>query len=588
MRILCSSGSLASEILLDISLIALVVTWLLTALLVTRWSAPWVFSSAMLACYLMGLVDTQTLLAKATNEGLVTLVLLILVSVGFERLPWLAMVSRKMVVPSLAGTLLRLSVVTASFSAFVNNTAVVAALAGTLRKSRLHAASQLLLPLSYAAILGGTLTLIGTSTNLIVSSFLQEASGKGLSFFAFLPVALPAASAGIVVMILLRHRLPHYENVALQVREHLIEAEVLPTSKLIGRSIAENGLRDLGDLFLVEIVRGDEVLSPVAPNQRVESGDHLIFSGDVSRVGLLEGFHGLQLYAAEEGLLSDNMTEVILLPNAAIAGQTIKESSFRARFDAAVVGLRRDGSQLSGKLGGITLQPGDSLALAVGPDFAQRMNLGRNFLVVDSQVDSGRLPLSVSLFLTVALAGVVILAATGILALIKGLAFMLVAMLVLGVINGADLRRRFPFEIWIIIASALTVAQVLQDTGAVVAVAAWAEPVLAGVDPLWTLVALYLLTLLLTELMTNNAAAALMFPLGLTLSISSGADAMPFVMAIAFGASASFLTPFGYSTNLMVQNIGSYQRMDYFRVGLPVTLAYSSVVLVLLPRVFPL
>ena len=197
MRILSRSRIRASKNVLSIALIVLVVAWLLVALLVTRWSAPWVFGSAMLACYLMGLVDTSTLLAKATNEGLVTLVLLILVSVGLERLPWLAMVSRKMLVPSLARSLLNLSLITATFSAFVNNTAVVATLAGTLRKSRLHRASQLLLPLSYAAILGGTLTLIGTSTNLIVSSFFEEASGQGLEFFAFLPVALPAACAGI-------------------------------------------------------------------------------------------------------------------------------------------------------------------------------------------------------------------------------------------------------------------------------------------------------------------------------------------------------------------------------------------------------
>ena len=565
----------------------LVVVWLVTSLLVTRWSAPWIFASAMLACLLMGLVDIDTVLSKATNEGLVTLVLLMLVSVGFERLPWLLMVSRRMVAPSLAGSILRISLVTAVFSAFVNNTAVVATLAGVLKRSRLHAPSQLLLPLSYAAILGGTLTLIGTSTNLIVSSFLQEASGQGIAFFAFLPVALPAAIGGIIFMMLFRHRLPQYENTELQISEHLIEATVLPESKLVGRTILENGLRDLDDLFLVEIARGEEMLSPVAPSQRIEAGDRLIFSGDVSRIGILSNFPGLQLFATEEGLLGDNMTEVVLLPNAAVAGQTIKESSFRARFDAAVVGLRRDGAQLSGKLGGITLQPGDYLALAVGPDFAQRMNLGRNFLVVNSEVDTSRLPLSVSIFITASVVAIVTLAAMGILALVTGLAFLLAIFMVLGVINGADLRRRFPFEMWLIIASALTVAQGLQDTGAVALAAAWVSPLIAGLDPLWTLVAVYVLTVLLTELMTNNAAAALMFPLAWTLALSSGADPMPFVMAIAFGASASFLTPFGYTTNLMVQNLGGYQRADYLRFGLPITLVYSTVVLLLLPRVFP-
>ena len=574
--------------MLEQLLIALVVGWLVVTLLATRWSAPWVFSTAMLACYLMGLVDTETLLRKATNEGLVTLVLLILVSVGLERMPWLATLSRQIIVPSMPLTLVRLSLVTASFSAFVNNTAVVAALAGTLRRNRTHPASRLLLPLSYAAILGGTLTLIGTSTNLIVSSFFEESTGQGLAFFAFTPVALPAAIAGVAVMIMTRRRLPDHDNAGMAIQEHLIEAEVLPESRLIGRSITDNGLRDLGELFLVEIVRGDTLYSPVTPNHRIESGDRLIFSGDVSRVALLEDFHGLQLFAVEEGLLSDNITEVVILPNAAISGQTIKASSFRSRFDAAVVGLRRDGAQLSGKLGSILLQPGDSLALAVGPDFYQRMNLGRNFLVVDDQRDTHRFPAAVTRFFALALLGVVVMVTTGTFPLVMGLAFLLASMLVLGVVTGSDLRRRFPFEMWLIIASALTVAQALEDTGAVTAVAQWSAPWLSTIPPIWTLIAIYLITVVLTELMTNNAAAALMFPLGWTVALSVGSDPLPFVMAIAFGASASFLTPFGYTTNLMVQNLGGYQRDDYARCGLPVTLAYSAVVLAMLPRVFPL
>ena len=574
--------------MLDQILVAMVLLWLLSALVLTRWPAPWIFASSMLACFLLGLVDADTVLSKAANEGLITLVLLLLVSVGLERLPWLANLSQRLVVPSLSMSLLRVSVVTSVFSAFVNNTAVVATLAGTLRKNRHHPASRLLLPLSYAAILGGTLTLIGTSTNLIVSSFYQDATGSGLAFFAFFPVALPAAVAGIVVLVLTRRRLPDRGSDALQVDEYLIETEVLSDSKLIGISIQDNGLRDLGELFLVEIVRGEELLSPVAPTQKIEAGDKLIFSGDVTRVGTLERFHGLKLFAVDEGLLSTNMLEVVIMPNAAIAGQTIKESSFRARFDAAVVGLKRDGERLSGKLGAITLQPGDSLVLAVGPDFYQRMNLQKNFLIVDSSVDSASLPLGISLFLSLSLAAVVSLSALGVLSLFKGLAFLLASMLVLGVVTGADLRRRFPFEMWLIITSALALSHVMNATGLVDSVVGMMTPSLALVSPIWALIAVYLLTLTLTELMTNNAAAAIMFPLAYTLAISSGSEPMAFVMAVAFGASASFITPFGYTTNLMVQNLGGYSRRDYFRLGLPVSIVYSAIVLTLLPVIYPL
>ena len=573
---------------MDQWLISLVVAWLLGALIFTRLPAPWIFTSAMLACFMLGLIDAETLLSKASNEGLIALVLLLLVSIGLERLPWLAVLSQRLVVPSLGKSLLRLMSVTAFFSAFVNNTAVVATLAGVVRKNRSHAASLLLMPLSYAAILGGTLTLIGTSTNLIVSSFLSDTTGQGIDFFAFLPIGLPATLAGITALMLFRRFLPDHGSEQLEVDEYLIETEVQPDSRLIGKSIQDNGLRDLGELFLVEIVRGEELLSPVSPSQKIEAGDKLIFSGDATRVGLLERFPGLKLFAVEEGLLRANMTEVIIMPAAAIEGQTIKESSFRSRFDAAVVGLKRDGERLSGKLGAIKLQAGDSLMLAVGPDFSQRMNLRRNFLIVDEAIDSASLPINVSVYLSVTFAIVIALAASGVLSLIKGLAFVLASMLILGVISGGELRRRFPFEMWLIITSALSVSHALNHSGLVESFVTFAGPALTSVSPFWALVVIYFLTLVLTELMTNNAAAALVFPLAYSLGVGSGSDPMAFVMAVAFGASASFLTPFGYTTNLMVQNLGGYRRADYVKAGWPVSLAYTVVVLTMLPLVFPL
>lgn len=573
---------------MDQILISVVFASLILALIFSRWPAPWLFAGAMGACYLMGLLDTQEILLKASNEGLATLIMLMLVSIGLERLPWLTALSSKLVVPSHRYSLLRITTVTAFFSALVNNTAVVAALAGTLRKNRFHVPSKLLIPLSYAAILGGTLTLIGTSTNLIVSSFLQDVSGRGLSFFATLPIALPAVIGGITVMMLSSRWMPTRDDGELKLDSYLIETEVDADSKLIGRSIAENGLRDLADLFLVEIVRGDELLSPVAPFQRIEAGDKLLFSGDITRVGTLERFNGLRLFAAAEGLLSANMTEVVVMPNAAVAGQTIKESAFRSRFDAAVVGLRRDGQQLSGKLGAIELQAGDSLMLAVGPDFRHRMNLRKNFLVVEQGIDSASLPLGISVFLSVALIAVILLCAMGFLALFKGMGFILAAMLALGVVTGSDLRRRFPFEIWLVITAALCVSQAMDNTGVVQVGVALLEPWLHGVHPYTAVVAVYLLTLLMTELMTNNAAAALVFPLAYSLALGTGVDPMPFVMAVAFGASASFLTPFGYATNLMVQNLGGYRRIDYLTLGAPVSLVYSAVVLALLPIMYPL
>jgi di/tricarboxylate transporter len=473
------------------------------------------------------------------------------------------------------------------FSAFVNNTAVVATLAGTLRKNPHHAASQILLPISYAAILGGTLTLIGTSTNLIVSSFLEDLTGSGIAFFAFLPVALPAAMAGLAAMLLMHRVLPASNEAYAQTHDFLIEMVVADDSRLVGNTVLENGLRDLGDLFLVELVRQGRLMTPVMPDEYLEAGDRLIFSGDVTKVGILERFHGLRSFALDQGLLGTNLTEVVLLPGAPVVGLTIKQSEFRSRFDAAVVGLHRDGERLSGKLGNISLRAGDSLMLAVGADFQKRSNLSRNFLIVDNSVASHSLSTAKSVITAVGMTAAVGCSIAGWVPLSTGLMFLLLLMLSLKLFSAAELRRRFPFEMWLIVSSALAISQAVLNSGLMETAMLGLSPLLAELSPMMMLVLIYALTLAMTELMTNNAAAALMFPIGYSIAVTAGFEPMAFVMAVALGGSASFLTPYGYATNLMVQNLGGYSRQDYIRFGWLVSLAYSTVVLLLLPRVFP-
>ncbi|UHQ54777.1 SLC13 family permease [Microbulbifer sp. YPW16] len=559
----------------------------IVSLIFTRFRPSLVFACAAAVCFLTGLVPAESVLQKAVNPGLVTLVALILASIGLEKARWLRAISDGLINGSLKGSLLRLTGATALSSAFLNNTAVVAALASSVRNQRRYPPAKLLLPLSYAAILGGTLTLIGTSTNLIVNSFVLDRGLPGLDFFAFLPVGLGATLVGLVVLLLGNRLLPEGRTSIEPVKEYLLEAKVVEDSPLNGKTVEQNGLRQLETMYLVEIVRGGRVISPVAPTEIIRSEDKLIFSGDVKDLGRLQDIEGLRVFALEDEQLKLDLTEVVLTPNSSILGESLKSSQFRTRFDAAVVAMRRGGERLSGKLGEIQLRAGDALLLAVGPDWKHHRNIDKNFYVISGGKVQRQLSRRDSWLLGFGFAAVVAGAALEYFSLLKGLVVLLGGMISLNIVSTTELQRRFPFQIWLIIASALVLAEAFSGSGLADLLASGLRNTVAGAGPYIGLIGVFFLTLALTELMTNNAAAALAFPLAWSLAESFGVSWMPFVMAVAYGASASFLTPFGYQTNLMVQNLGGYHLRDFVRAGMPLTVAYSVTVLLLLPLVFP-
>ena len=568
--------------LMDTFYAGAILTALLVGLVFSRLSATVLFLMAAIGCLIAGLIEPDAFWAKATNEGLVTLMLLMLCAVALERLPWLGLLSRRIDSPNRYLAVARITAVAASTSAFLNNTAIVAALAQVLRRSRYHLPSQLLLPLSYAAILGGTLTLIGTSTNLIVSSFLADRRGNGLAFFDFLWVAGPVVLVVGPLLVVLSSRLPKRVVAEEEQGEYVLEAVVEREGGLVGRTVRDAGLRELETLYLSEIIRGSQVITAVAPGEVLQGGDRLNFVGDIKDASRLTQISGLTTFASEEGLMQPSLTEVIVAPGSILNGRTPKELGFRARFDAAIVGLQRDGETVSGKLGRTALRPGDLLVLATGEDFAQRKNLGRNFYLLSDDLDVRLLDSRQGFFVTLALGAVIAMAATGSLSLSVGLLGLLMGLWLSGLVSVDDLRRRFPFDIWILVASALVLAQSLVGSELISSFMSLVLPVMMDQTPLIGLVVVFLLTLMLTELVTNNAAAALMFPIGYGLAESLGVDVMPFVLAVAFAASGSFLTPYGYATNLIVQNIGGYTRGDYLRFGLPISVAYSVGILTML------
>ncbi|WP_206485296.1 SLC13 family permease [Thalassotalea sp. G2M2-11] len=546
-----------------------------------------VFAGAMLACLAASYVDTNDVLANAVNPGLVTLILLVLASFSFERTSILRRMSAVMFSGSAFFSTLRTLSFTAIASAFMNNTAVVATLISTVQKNRVINPGKLLLPLSFAAILGGTLTLVGTSTNLIINTMLIDKGSEGLSFFDFTPIGIVALFCCLLVIILRQRVLPDSVKTQTSDQEYLLEARVSPDSKMINLTVEENGLRNLDALFLVEVIRQGRLISPVAPDEVLMANDKLIFSGDVSKVLVLQQFDGLTLFAEQDGLLRDNLTEVLIKPDSAVVGKTLKQAGFRARFDAAVVAVRREGVALSGKLGSLIIQPGDFLVLAVGNDFSTRTNLSKNFYILsghqpDNMLFGWRDNLTLFGFIS-AIAVSVLTSVT----LLKCMIFYVAILIFTGCLTINEVKRRFPLEIWMIVLGALTLAKALETSGVAELIAINIESVLYGQSAYFVLIAIFILTLLSTEIVTNSAAAALIFPIAYSISIGLGVSPLPFVMAVAFAASGSFISPFGYQTNVMVFNAGNYTLKDVVKFGVPVSLVYSVVVLTLLPIVFP-
>ncbi|EGQ8071906.1 SLC13 family permease [Vibrio vulnificus] len=560
---------------------------IITCLLVTKIKPSYIFAGAAFAAFMAGMSDLTAIAANFTNSSLLTLVLLILASTALEKTRLISWVSRSISEGRLLTVVAKLGFSTAFLSSFTNNTAVVVSLIGAIKRNRQHAPSKLLIPLSYAAIFGGTLTLIGTSTNLIINSFVEDAGLPSLSFFTPTLIGLAIVIGGVLVLIPLSYLLPDYDDQGQDELPYFLEAVVEPGSPLVGRSITENNLRALRKLFLAEVIRDGQTVPSVGPDFVLQAKDRLLFCGEVDSVSTLQEIPGLTLFG-QQHLNGQNFVEVVVSSSATFCNKTLKSSRFRDRFDAVVVAIRRGHERLEGGLGNITLAAGDTLVVVPGKRFeAERQAHRKEFVLMNDLNSSARLDSHKSTLVLLGFMAVIAAALTGLVPIIKGLALYLLALVVFGIVQLNELRRRFPIDIVVIVGSALSIAQLMISSGFSERMGGMFIEAFNGWGVFGALVATYFVTLILTELVTNNAAAALAFPLGYSMALGYGVDPMPFIMAVLFGASASFISPYGYQTNLLVYSVGNYRLLDYLKIGVPISLVYSVLVLTLIPIFFP-
>jgi di/tricarboxylate transporter len=488
----------------------------------------------------------------------------------------------------------------AGASALLNNTTMVAMAApAVIEMSSRHrmSPSRFLLPVSFAAVLGGVVTTIGTSTNLTVSGLLTEAGMERLDLFELTPVGLPIALAGCALLVLTASwLLPDRDTARSDIegtgRDFTVTMRVTPGGALDGLPVEGAGLRHLQGVFLVEVRRGDRTIAPVAPEEVLEGGDELTFVGRVDQVVDLQRIRGLESaenrqIQALAGGGAHAFYEVVVGADE-LAGSTLKESGFRARYGAAVLAIHRAGHRIPAKLGDVRLRFGDTLLVLADAGFRTRWRDRSDFLVVAPL--AGMPPPQPRKVWIVAAIGVLFVGATAIGLLPILHASILAALLVLATrtLTVRQARDAIDLHLVVLIASAFGLGAAVQSSGLATAGAELLTGLMAPFGPLGALAGVIIATVIVTELVSNNAAAVLMFPVGLAAAAAIGADPRPFVIAVTLSASLSFLSPIGYQTNMMVYALGGYRFTDFARIGAPLTVLCVALQLLLIPMAFPL
>ncbi|MCA0912790.1 SLC13 family permease [Marinobacter nauticus] len=571
----------------------------LGTLALTRVSADLVLMSALGLLLVFGILGPLEALAGFANPGVITIATLYVVAAGLKETGAVQWIARLLLghPKTQRGAQLRMIAPTGVLSGFMNNTAVVAMFIPAIQDwaQRLGIpASKLLLPLSYAAILGGTCTLIGTSTNLVVDGMLQSRLGINLGLFELAWVGVPLLVVGGAFLVLVGHRLlPDRGGLSEeldQVREYGVEVEVESPGPLVGKTIAQAGLRALTYGYLTEIDRDGRLITAVEPDRTLQAGDKLYFVGAPECASELRRIQGLKpANGSVHKLEMENhqrcLVEVVLGPEFPALNKTIRDSRFRTRFNAVILSVSREGKRVPGKLGDITFRMGDTLLLEASHQFVEQYRFRRDFLLVSALNDSTppdfrKAPRALGI-----LAVMVLLSASGLLSILEAAFIAAGAMIVSGCLTASRARRSVDLPVLVVIAASFALGNAMTETGA----AQWVAGLLLGWGPLTPWVALamvYVLTAVFTEVITNNAAAVLMFPIAMAVSEQLGVSVLPFAIAVMFAASASFITPLGYQTNLMVYGPGRYQFTDYVRIGTPLSVLVAGVAIGLIPMVW--
>mgnify|MGYP006291881907 CR=1 FL=1 len=587
----------------DAILVLVVIAFILVSLYKEIIGPAFTFMVAIIILGLFGILTPKEILNGFANEQISVILLLLLLGDIIRRASVIELIFDRLFRGSKSknGFMMRMMMLVGGFSAFLNNTPLVAVMMPYIHnwcKRHNISPSKLLIPLSFAAILGGCATLIGTSTNLIVNGLVVDQSIipglKPLGLFDFAWVGVPMIIIGFLYLLLFSNKLlPSKKDVIDEfsdnTRQHILEAQVRKKSHLIGKTIEEAGLRNLRGLYLFEIVRKNQRITAVSPDVILEEEDFLLFTGDTENIAdLVDSRSGLTF--PEVGMLyrkrHTEIAEIVLTHNSTLINKTVKEANFRSKYDAAILSIHRNGETIRGKIGNIKLKAGDALLLLAGGDLIKNENYIQDFYLISKIKDINRLELYKVIILLGGTALAIALSALGFISLFMALITLLIILLFMKIANPKDLPKNIDYNLAIIIAMSLALGTAMIKTGVAEMIADLIITVFKPLGKVGLLAGIYLITTILAAYITNKASAAIIFPISVTLAINMNLPYMPFILVVAFASAANFMTPIGYQTNLMVYGPGNYSFTDYFRIGAPLTLIYMVVTVIILSLVY--
>jgi len=496
--------------------------------------------------------------------------------------------------------LMRLTVPLTTASAFINNTPLVAMTIPIVRswaEKNHYALSKFLIPLSYATILGGVCTLIGTSTNLVVQGLLVKNGLPGMSFFEISKVGVPVAIAGVLFICLLGHfLLPDRKEPIVELgektREFVIELRVTEEFENVGKTVEDAGLRHLTGLFLFQIERDGKIIAPARPDDRIYVGDRLFFTGLPKTILQLQKTPGMQLIKDSHFDLKQydsaqiKTYEAVISASSPLVGKNVRDSNFRTQYGAVIIAIHRNGERIQKKIGDVVLHPGDTLLLLADNNFFRQWYHSADFYLISSTEPISSKPRWQARFSLLVLITIVALTVLNVLPLIAAAGFAAILLMVTGCITPVEVKSQIDWRVLIVIACAFGISSAVAKSGIADLLSHAILTCNHYFGIIGALAGIYCITNIYTTFISNNAAAAMLFPVALVTARHLNTDIMPFAVTVAIAASFAFATPIGYQTNLMVYGPGGYKFTDFIRIGLPLQLLVGVLAVILLYVVY--